>query len=231
MKTPRMMMGHVNLQKKRMTARATASTMRTATAFAMNSKLQAAPIQEAENYDETATDDDGSCFYCDIAITVDEVTGDVNDANTGSIDITVAGGSESYTYSWSGPDAFASADEDLNALAGGTYTLVVTDTNDCTASIEVVVDDLIDGVDEMNGSWEITAYPNPTADLLWLETSGVIGATQVRIYDGAGKLVLDQQFAVNNGLIQLDVNGLSSGNYHIVLRSNDQIAVERIQVR
>ena len=187
--------------------------------------------EEAENYDETATDDDGSCFYCDIAITVDEVTGDVNDANTGSIDITVAGGSESYTYSWSGPDAFASADEDLNALAGGTYTLVVTDTNDCTASIEVVVDDLIDGVDEMNGSWEITAYPNPTADLLWLETSGVIGATQVRIYDGAGKLVLDQQFAVNNGLIQLDVNGLSSGNYHIVLRSNDQIAVERIQVR
>ena len=83
----------------------------------------------------------------------------------------------------------------------------------------------------MNGSWEITAYPNPTADLLWLETSGVIGATQVRIYDGAGKLVLDQQFAVNNGLIQLDVNGLSSGSYHIVLRSNDQIAVERIQVR
>ncbi|MCH1584246.1 MAG: T9SS type A sorting domain-containing protein, partial [Flavobacteriales bacterium] len=186
---------------------------------------------EAENYDETATDDDGSCFYCDIAINVDEVTGDVNDTNSGSIEITVAGGSESYTYSWSGPDAFASSDEDLNGLAGGTYTLVITDTNDCTASIEVVVDDLIDGVREMNGSWEVTAYPNPTADLLWLETSDLMGVAQIRMYDGAGKLVLDQQFTANNGLIQLNVNGLSSGSYHLVVRSNDQVAVERIQIR
>ena len=187
--------------------------------------------EEAENYDETATDDDGSCFYCDIAINVDEVTGDVNDTNSGSIEITVAGGSESYTYSWSGPDAFTSSDEDLNGLAGGTYTLVITDTNDCTASIEVVVDDLIDGVREMNGSWEVTAYPNPTADLLWLETSDLMGVAQIRMYDGAGKLVLDQQFTANNGLIQLNVNGLSTGSYHLVVRSNDQVAVERIQIR
>jgi hypothetical protein len=186
---------------------------------------------EAENYDETATDDDGSCFYCDIAINVDEVTGDVNDTNSGSIEITVAGGSESYTFSWSGPDAFASSDEDLNGLAGGTYTLVITDTNDCTASIEVVVDDLIDGVREMSRSWEVTAYPNPTADILWLETSDLMGVAQIRMYDGAGKLVLDQQFNANNGLIQLNVNGLSSGSYHLVVRSNDQVAVERIQIR
>ena len=54
---------------------------------------------------------------------------------------------------------------------------------------------------------------------------------QIRMYDGAGKLVLDQQFTANNGLIQLNVNGLSSGRYHLVVRSNDRVAVERIQIR
>ena len=39
-------MGNVNLQKKRMTVRATASTMRMATAFAMNSKLQVVPMRK-----------------------------------------------------------------------------------------------------------------------------------------------------------------------------------------
>jgi hypothetical protein len=83
----------------------------------------------------------------------------------------------------------------------------------------------------MSRSWEVTAYPNPTADILWLETSDLMGVAQIRMYDGASKLVLDQQFNTNNGLIQLNVNGLSSGSYHLVVRSNDQVAVERIQIR
>lgn len=49
----------------------------------------------------------------------------------GSIDITVTGGANSYGFAWTGPDLFASTDEDIFNLAPGDYTVLVTDTNSC----------------------------------------------------------------------------------------------------
>jgi len=53
---------------------------------------------------------------------------------------TVAGGSGSYTFAWTGPNGFSSGAEDptvatsATAAANGVYTLVVTDANTCTAT-------------------------------------------------------------------------------------------------
>jgi gliding motility-associated-like protein len=55
-------------------------------------------------------------------------------SNTGSIDISVSGGSNPYEFSWIGPDGFTSDNEDINNLYSGLYTLVVTDNNGCTDS-------------------------------------------------------------------------------------------------
>ncbi len=54
---------------------------------------------------------------------------------TGSIDITVTGGTGGYSFSWSD----GNSDEDRTALLAGSYTLEVTDANECseTASFEV----------------------------------------------------------------------------------------------
>ncbi len=51
-----------------------------------------------------------------------------NGDNTGSINITVTGGTPGYTYDW-GNSITA---EDPSGLAAGTYTVTVTDTNGCT---------------------------------------------------------------------------------------------------
>ena len=56
-----------------------------------------------------------------------------NGAADGSIDITVSGGEGAYTYSWTGPNSFNEATQDISALAPGEYTLMVTDDNACTA--------------------------------------------------------------------------------------------------
>ncbi|WP_276504945.1 gliding motility-associated C-terminal domain-containing protein, partial [Terrimonas pollutisoli] len=55
-------------------------------------------------------------------------------ANNGSINLVVQNGSAPYSYQWSGPNNFISTTKDLNGLAAGNYTVLVTDANGCTAS-------------------------------------------------------------------------------------------------
>ncbi|WP_309640735.1 PKD domain-containing protein [Flavobacterium sp.] len=55
-------------------------------------------------------------------------------ATDGSIDITVTGGSGSYTYTWSGPNGFSVSTQDLNGIPAGTYTVTIDD-GFCTPTI------------------------------------------------------------------------------------------------
>ncbi|MBK8923588.1 MAG: gliding motility-associated C-terminal domain-containing protein [Saprospirales bacterium] len=51
----------------------------------------------------------------------------------GSITISqVTGGTPPFTYKWSGPNGFASTNQDLTNLNFGIYHLTITDANDCT---------------------------------------------------------------------------------------------------
>ncbi|MFN6091282.1 MAG: gliding motility-associated C-terminal domain-containing protein, partial [Bacteroidota bacterium] len=53
-----------------------------------------------------------------------------NGGSNGSIDITISGGTSPFTYSWSN----AQTSQDVTGLTAGSYTVTVTDANNCTAS-------------------------------------------------------------------------------------------------
>lgn len=57
----------------------------------------------------------------------------------GSIDISVAGGTGDYTFTWTGPGAFFSSQEDITDLCAGTYTVTVTDENDCMVTDDFTI--------------------------------------------------------------------------------------------
>ena len=65
------------------------------------------------------------------------------DSGFGSIDVTIAGGTMDYTYSWSAiladGSTFESSAEDLEFLFAGTYSLTVTDENGCSVSEDITV--------------------------------------------------------------------------------------------
>lgn len=103
-------------------------------------------------YTLTATDNIGCDKSRDytitepLEITVDPTISDVvcAGASDGDIALEVSNGVAPYTYAWTGPGGFTSTDKDIIDLSGGTYTLTVTDANNCTSTqsyqvIETVV--------------------------------------------------------------------------------------------
>ena len=49
----------------------------------------------------------------------------------GSIDVTVSGGTQPYTFQWNGPNSFTASTEDISGLVAGAYDLTITDANGC----------------------------------------------------------------------------------------------------
>ncbi len=92
----------------------------------------------AGNYSVTVTDNIGSIAVqtitvaqsAPITVTLDaQVNVACNGDNTGSISITVVGGTPNYSFNWGG----GITAEDPAGLSAGTYTPTITDANGCTA--------------------------------------------------------------------------------------------------
>jgi gliding motility-associated-like protein len=59
---------------------------------------------------------------------------DCNGNTNGAIALTVSGGSNNFTYAWTGPNGFTSTSKDLTGLKAGNYTVAITDVNNATCS-------------------------------------------------------------------------------------------------
>lgn len=87
-----------------------------------------------------------------------EVGHEVN-GEDGNIFLGIAGGTPPYNVSWVGSDGFTSSELIITNLADGIYTVIVTDTNGCTAIESVVI--LPVGREEERHEERLIIYPNP----------------------------------------------------------------------
>ena len=74
-----------------------------------------------------------------LVLTTTSVNALCNGDFNGAIDLTVAGGTIAYTYSWTGPNSYTATTEDITGLEAGTYDITVTDGNSCTQITSVVI--------------------------------------------------------------------------------------------
>ncbi|MEL6926695.1 MAG: SprB repeat-containing protein, partial [Bacteroidota bacterium] len=58
----------------------------------------------------------------------------------GAIAPNVSGGTPPYAYAWTGPGGFSSSATSISGLSAGTYDLMITDANQCTAFTSVQLD-------------------------------------------------------------------------------------------
>ncbi len=143
-----------------------------------------------------------------VSITIDN-TEDPGCANTldGSIDVTIADGTEPYVIAWTGPNGFTSDQEDLTGLEVGTYDLLVTDDNGCTAVLSL----------ELTGPPALVVDETITDLQCFGDTNGAIS---VVISGGANPYNTD--WTGPNGFVSTneDISNLVGGDYTLVVTDN-----------
>jgi hypothetical protein len=65
-------------------------------------------------------------------------------SSDGSISISISGGKSPFTYLWTGPGTYSSTSKDISGLVAGSYSVVVTDANNCISSTSITVTTLPD---------------------------------------------------------------------------------------
>ena len=144
-----------------------------------------------------------------VNILIDSVYHDLNDQGIGKIEISVNGGTPPYDYSWILNGSQISKQEDPDSLQMGTYQLIVTDSLNCSAIIEVEVSN-VNGFSPIQTERKLTCSPNPARSMLTI--SGFeSNSGKVYIFNKSGQEI--KQIAVDHKLINIDIGDLQTGLY------------------
>jgi gliding motility-associated-like protein len=117
--------------------------------------------------------------------------------NNGQVDVSVAGGTTPYNYSWSNNNI----SQDLNNVNSGTYQLTITDANSCTAAITATVTQPV----------AVLAATLATTNVLC--NASATGAIVTTVAGGTSAYA----FSWNDGVITQNRAGLSAGTYTVTV--------------
>ncbi|MBX7095754.1 MAG: T9SS type A sorting domain-containing protein [Flavobacteriales bacterium] len=156
----------------------------------------------AGNYTVEVTDANGCSGNFSFTVTEPSAissNGNVSDAsaanNDGAINISVSGGTAPYTFMWSN----GSQTEDQSGLAQGTYSVTITDANNCTATFSYTVNAAPNGIEE-NMNSEFLSFPNPFSSEIYV-SSAKENLRSVRVYDVSGRMVWSSDFSPRSGIL------------------------------
>lgn len=174
-------------------------------------------------YAATATDADGCSNTTDVTIEIGgafDLTEILSDPTcfgdvTGAIDISIneiSGNSSPFDFSWTGPNGFVSADEDLVGLEAGTYTVLVTGVNGCTAT----------GTYDLIEPSEIVL----TTTSINSTCAAIDGSANADATGGTGTLTYAWFDASNNELsTSADLTNLGAGVYTVIVTDGQACTV------
>lgn len=154
----------------------------------------------------------------DIDIVIIDITPDSN-GSMGAIDITINGGVGPYNFEWSTGDVT----EDINGLAAGSYTVLVTDSNGCQSIAEIVVPINSSTIDLEIG---LDVYPIPAQNLVYIEAEEYQDLTY-KLYDIKGNHI--KTIKPVDILTSFDLSDIVTGVYALnVSNSHGLVGIKRI---
>lgn len=119
---------------------------------------------------------------------------DMNSSGSGSIAISVDGGTAPYFYEWSLDGMVISNEEDISSLFAGSYLCQVTDANACVIFSDFIdVDNLLNTADPELAS-SIGIFPNPTSGKIAFQFQfDEVKAVQIQLFNLHGQLLFQTQ--------------------------------------
>lgn len=197
----------------------------------------------AGSYTVTVTDANG-CVMLSTSVTISEPTAISVNANAtdvtcagctdGSLSAVASGGAAPYSYMWT-PGNYAT--DVVYNVAAGTYTVVITDDNGCTATETVsVVDNNSSNPTSLENfnNEDMMVYPNPNNGEFVIRFKGAVqGNATIDILDIQGKLVYSFKDKVGNTIsgTKVDVKYLSSGTYMVRVSVGGKVYNNRVVIK
>lgn len=151
------------------------------------------------------------------------VVNDMNSQNSGSITITVSGGTAPFSFNWTKNGNPFATTKDIGNLGFGNYTVVVTDANGCEISVQNIVVTNIVGASEPAWANGLSILPNPTTGQVQILFAQILtGEIEVSVLDATGR-VAAKMVSTNGQTIDLDLSNLPEGIYVVRLRSANEV--------
>ncbi|MDP4821639.1 MAG: SprB repeat-containing protein, partial [Saprospiraceae bacterium] len=135
----------------------------------------------------------------ELLLVAGELTATCTGENTGSARASASGGVPPYSFLWSNG---ASGDQ-ADTLAAGTYTVTVTDFNDCTATAMVT----------------INTFDQPVCEIIVLQPviRGADGELEVQVTGGTAPF----DYLWNTGDTTAQLSGLAGGTYSVTVTDDN----------
>jgi hypothetical protein len=81
------------------------------------------------------------------------------------------------------------------------------------------------------GGMDLRVHPNPTTGLLYVQSELLVAGAQLQLYDVLGRQQMSLSDVAGNQVRILDLSGLPSGIYTLVLRTVEAVLTSRVVVR
>ncbi len=146
----------------------------------------------------------------------------------GSATVTAAGGTGPYSYSWSNGAITSS----VQGLAGGNYTVCITDANGCSHCETITVMEDPTGISVSNNESFIRIYPNPASSELYIDVKGQSVSGNIYLYQSDGKMVkcIAEHLSGVTNQVRIDLSDVASGSYMLKLQTEKEIKSVKLNV-
>lgn len=128
---------------------------------------------------------------------------------SGSINVTPSGGTGTYNYQWAGPNGFVATTQDVANLAVGTYTLTMTDSNNCALAVQTYTLDQPAAIIATETHVNVLCFGTSTGSIDVTVAGGVTSVSGGYSFAWTGP----NSFLATTE----DLNNIAAGTYHLTI--------------